>query len=83
MSTDIADTWVDIRAARMHLEAAALDVEAAKADLFPELTLSASASFSSGTLDLLFRNWVFSLGTALAGPLLDGGERTRAWFVKH
>ena len=59
----------------MHLEAAALDVEAAKADLFPELTLSASAVFSSGTLDLLFQNWVLSLGAALAGPLLDGGER--------
>jgi outer membrane protein TolC len=72
---DLLENRADIRAARMHLEAAALDVEAAKADLFPELTLSASAAFSSGTLDLLFQNWVVSLGAALAGPLLDGGER--------
>ena len=72
---DLLENRPDIRAARMHLEAATLDVEAAKADLFPELTLSASAEFSSGTLDLLFQNWVFTLGTALAGPLLDGGER--------
>jgi NodT family efflux transporter outer membrane factor (OMF) lipoprotein len=72
---DLLENRADVRAARMHLEAAALDVEAAKADLFPELTLSASAAFSSGTLDLLFQNWVVTLGAALAGPLLDGGER--------
>ena len=72
---DLLENRADIRAARMRLEAAALDVEAAKADLLPELTLSASAAFSSGTLDLLFQNWVVSLGAALAGPLLDGGDR--------
>ncbi len=81
---DLLENRPDIRAARMHLEAATLDVEASKADMFPELTLSASAQFSSGTLDLLFQNWVFTLGAALAGPLLDDGdqkaeiERTRA-----
>ncbi|WP_245569087.1 efflux transporter outer membrane subunit [Desulfobacter curvatus] len=72
---DLLGNRADIRAARNCLNAAALDVEAAKADLFPELTLSASAVFSSGTLDLLFRNWVATLGAALAGPLLDGGAR--------
>ena len=72
---DLLENRADIRAARMRLEAAALNVEAAKADLLPELTLSASAAFSSGTLDLLFQNWVVSLGAALAGPLLDSGER--------
>ncbi|NWH03718.1 efflux transporter outer membrane subunit [Desulfobacter latus] len=81
---DLLENRADIRAARMRLEAAALDVEAAKADLLPELTLSGSAAFSSGSLDLLFQNWVVSLGAALAGPLLDSGarkaeiERTRA-----
>ena len=73
--TDLLENRADIRAARMRLEAATQDVEAAKADLMPELTLSASAAFSSGTLDLLFQNWVFTLGSALAGPLLDGGDR--------
>ena len=72
---DLLENRADIRAARMRLDAAALDVEAAKADLLPELTLSASAAFSSGSLDLLFQNWVVTLGAALAGPLLDGGER--------
>ncbi|HKL81023.1 MAG TPA: TolC family protein, partial [Desulfobacter sp.] len=72
---DLLENRADIRAARMRLEAAALDVEAAKADLLPALTLSASAAFSSGTLDLLFQNWVVTLGAALAGPLLDSGAR--------
>jgi len=72
---DLLENRADIRAARMRLEAAAQDVEAAKADLFPDLTLSASAAFSSGSLDLLFQNWVVSLGAALAGPLFDAGER--------
>nr|WP_320190812.1 efflux transporter outer membrane subunit [uncultured Desulfobacter sp.] len=72
---DLLENRADIRAARMRLDAAALDVESAKADLLPELTLSASAAFSSGSLDLLFQNWVLSLGAALAGPLLDGGDR--------
>ena len=72
---DLLKNRADIRAARMRLDAAAQDVTAARADLLPELTLSASAAFSSGTFDLLFRNWVLSLGGALAGPLLDGGER--------
>ena len=81
---DLLENRADIRAARMRLDVAALGVEAAKADLLPELTLSASAAFSSGSLDLLFQNWVLSLGAALAGPLVDGGarkaeiERTRA-----
>lgn len=81
---DLLENRADIRAARMRLDVAALDVEAAKADLLPELTLSASAAFSSGSLDLFFQNWVLSLGAALAGPLVDGGarkaeiERTRA-----
>lgn len=82
--SDLLENRADIKAARMRLKAAALDVEVAKADLLPQLTLSASAAFSSGSLDLLFQNWVLSLGAALAGPLLDGGareaeiERTRA-----
>ncbi len=72
---DLLENRADIRAARMRLEAAALDVEAAKTDLFPDLTLSGAAAFSSGSLDLLFQNWVVSLGAALTGPLLDAGER--------
>ncbi|WDP91452.1 MAG: efflux transporter outer membrane subunit [Desulfobacter sp.] len=74
----------DIRAARVRLLAARSEVAAARADLMPSLTLTASALFSSGSLDLLFQNWVASLAASLAGPIFDGGkrqaevERTRA-----
>ncbi|PIE60914.1 MAG: NodT protein [Desulfobacterales bacterium] len=74
----------DIRAARLRLMAAREDVAAAKADLLPAFTLTASALFSSGSLDLLFQNWVSTLAGSFAGPILDGGrrraevERTRA-----
>ena len=60
--SDLLEKRADIRAARMRLDAAVQDVEAAKADMMPELTLSASAVFSSGALDLLFQNWVMTLG---------------------
>ncbi len=73
--SDLLENRADIRAARLRLDAAVQDVEAAKADMMPDVTLSASAVFSSGTLDLLFQNWVMTLGAALAGPLIDGGER--------
>ncbi len=72
---DLLENRPDIRAARMRLEAAVQDVESAKADMFPDLALSGSAAFSSGSLDLLFQNWVVTLGAALAGPLFDAGER--------
>lgn len=82
--SDLLENRADIRAARMRLLSSSREVEAAKADLLPSFTLSARALFSSGRLDLLFHNWVASLGAAVAGPLLDGGlkkaeiERTRA-----
>ncbi len=74
----------DIRASRARLLSSVSEVEAAKADLLPSFTLTASALFSSGSLDLVFQNWVAVLGASLAGPLFDGGrrqaevERTRA-----
>ena len=82
--SDLLENRSDIRAARMRLLSSALEVEAAKADLLPSFTLSARALFSSGQLDLLFHNWVATLGASVAGPLFDGGlkraeiQRTRA-----
>lgn len=81
---DLLENRADIRAARMRLLASQSEVDEAKADMLPSFTLSASALFSSGTLDLLFQNWVAALGASIAGPVFDGGlrkaevERTRA-----
>ncbi|WP_300462057.1 efflux transporter outer membrane subunit [Desulfobacula sp.] len=65
----------DIQAARMRLSSALWEVTAARADLLPTFNLTAQALFSSGTLDLLFQNWVATLAASIAGPLVDGGLR--------
>ncbi|MFH2092360.1 MAG: efflux transporter outer membrane subunit [Pseudomonadota bacterium] len=63
----------DIQAALMRLQSSEWDITQAKADLLPSFSLTAQALFSSGKLDLLFRNWVASLAASLAGPIFDAG----------
>ncbi len=72
---DLLENRADIQAARLRLLSSQSDVEAAKADILPSFTLTARAVFSSGRLEMLFHNWAASLGAAVAGSLLDGGEK--------
>ncbi len=67
----------DLRAAEQRLQAAAFDVGAARAALFPRLTLTASVGRRSPDLDGLFRGGssVFSLLPTLDVPLFDAGAR--------
>lgn len=67
----------DLRAAEQRLEAAAFDVGAARAALFPRLTLTASAGTRSPALDGLGRSGsgFWSLLPRLDLPLFDGGAR--------
>ncbi len=65
----------DVRAAGLRLRSADWEVSAARANRLPSLSLSASAAFSSGSVDLLFDNWVTSLTASLSGPLFDAGRR--------
>ena len=65
----------DISAAKMRLSSSQWQVSSARADLLPSFTLSAQALFSSGTLDLLFNNWVATLAASITGPIFDGGFR--------
>ena len=66
----------DVRAAGLRLLSADWDVSAAKADLFPSISISASGTFSSDTPDLLFSNWVSNLAASITGPLFDSGKRS-------
>lgn len=70
----------DIRAAEANLEAAAADVGAAKADLFPSISLTGFFGWASLELDDLFsapaETW--SAAAALAQPLFEGGRRRAA-----
>ena len=73
--SNLLENRPDITAARMRLFSSQWEVSAAKADLLPSFNLSAQALFSSGSLDLLFNNWVGILAANITGPIFDGGYR--------
>ena len=75
LPADLLAARPDVRAAGLRLRAADWVVAAAQADRLPSLDLSAKALFSSGSLDLLFHNWVAGLAASLTGPLFDGERR--------
>jgi len=66
----------DIRAAGLRLQAAGRQVDAARANRLPAVSLSARALYSADQLDLIFDNWLINLAGNLVGPLFDGGTRT-------
>jgi NodT family efflux transporter outer membrane factor (OMF) lipoprotein len=65
----------DIRAAEAQLHAATAAVGVASANLYPQITLAASASLESTTLGSLFNasSTAGSLAASLAAPLYDHG----------
>ena len=75
LPADLLAARPDIRAAGLRLRSADWEVSAARADRLPAITLSARAAFSSGSLDLLFSNWITGLAAGITGPLFDGGRR--------
>jgi multidrug efflux system outer membrane protein len=76
LPVDLLAARPDVRAAGLRLQAADWEVVTARADRLPAFALSAQGIFSSGSLDLLFDNWVANLAAGIAGPLFDGGRRT-------
>lgn len=73
--SDLLENRPDIQAAGMRLSSGQWEITAARTDRLPSFNLTAQALFSSGTLDLLFHNWVATLAAGIAGPILDGGLR--------
>jgi multidrug efflux system outer membrane protein len=65
----------DVRRAERDLQAANANIGAARAQLFPSLTLTASGGLASTALAALFTGpaAVFTLAPSLALPLFDGG----------
>ena len=66
----------DIGALELEIAAAVADVGAAKADLYPSLTLGGSVTVSSSSLTGAATPWSF--GPALTLPVFDGGSRRAA-----
>jgi len=75
LPADLLAARPDVRAAGLRLNAAGWAIVAAKADRLPNMTLSASQTFSSAEVTTIFNNWLFDLGAQLAGPVFDGGRR--------
>jgi len=81
---DLLDLRPDLRSSRLQLESAGWLLVEARAERLPKLELSVSLTMSAAKIGDLIDNWIFKLGSILAGPLFDGGrsraeiERTKA-----
>lgn len=70
----------DVRAAELNLQAARANVAAARAALFPTISLTASAGTTSGALSGLFGagSGVWSFAPTVSLPIFDGGASRAA-----
>jgi len=75
VSIDLIARRPDIVASRWRVEAAARDVDQARADFFPDISINALAGLSAIDMSKLLRasSSVFNFGPALHLPIFDGG----------
>jgi len=72
---DLIQHRPDVVQAMLSIYAQDQRLASALADRYPQLSLSASAGFSSENLRDLLDNWLATIAAELVQPLLDGGER--------
>jgi len=77
---ELLDRRPDLRQQEMQLAASTFGIGAALADLYPSLTLTASAGMTSDTLSDLASSdgLVYNAVVGLVGPLFTGGQRRGA-----
>ncbi|OTG66756.1 multidrug efflux RND transporter AdeIJK outer membrane channel subunit AdeK [Acinetobacter silvestris] len=77
LPSDLLNNRPDVRSAEYQLSAAGANIGAAKARLFPTISLTGSAGYASTDLSNLFKTgaFVWSLGPSLDIPLWDWGTR--------
>ena len=77
LPSDLLNNRPDVRAAEYKLSAAGANIGAAKARLFPTISLTGSAGYASTDLSDLFKSgaFVWSIGPSLDIPLWDWGTR--------
>lgn len=85
LNAELLGHRADVVAARERVSAAVDEVQAAKRDYFPNLSLAALAGLDSFTLSSLFDagSRTFSVGPALSLPLFDGGRRHAAGAARR
>ncbi|WP_278534498.1 efflux transporter outer membrane subunit [Delftia acidovorans] len=74
LPTQLLQRRPDIASAEAQLTAASANLQAARAALWPRLTLTGSAGTSAGRASDWLREPVYSLLAGLAGPIFDGGR---------
>lgn len=77
LPSDLLNNRPDVRAAEYKLSAAGANIGAAKARLFPTISLTGSAGYASTDLNNLFKsgNFAWSIGPSLDLPIFDWGTR--------
>ena len=77
LPSDLLNNRPDVKAAEYQLSAAGANIGAAKARLFPTISLTGSAGYASTDLSDLFKSgaFVWSLGPSLDIPIWDWGTR--------
>jgi NodT family efflux transporter outer membrane factor (OMF) lipoprotein len=71
----------DVLAAEHQLKAAHADIGAARAALFPSISLTAQAGTASSSLGELFRGGAWTFSPSVSWPIFDGGSRRAAVTV--
>ena len=77
LPSDLLNNRPDIRAAEYKLSAAGANIGAAKARMFPTISLTGSAGYASTVLSDLFKSgaFIWSVGPSLDIPIWDWGTR--------
>ncbi|WOE30353.1 MULTISPECIES: AdeC/AdeK/OprM family multidrug efflux complex outer membrane factor [unclassified Acinetobacter] len=77
LPSDLLLNRPDLRSAEFKLSAAGADIGAAKALLFPTISLTANAGYASTDLNQLFKSgtFVWSVGPSINLPIFDWGTR--------
>lgn len=77
LSSDLLNNRPDLKAAEYQLRAAGANIGAAKARMFPTISLTGSAGYSSTDLKDLFKSGGFSwsVGPSIDIPIFDWGTR--------
>ncbi|BEU98821.1 efflux transporter outer membrane subunit (plasmid) [Acidovorax sp. DW039] len=74
LSSQVLQQRPDVRNAEHQLQAANANIGAARAALFPRISLTAAAGTASTSLDKLFQGGAWSFVPSVSLPLFDGGS---------
>ncbi|NNH38399.1 multidrug efflux RND transporter AdeIJK outer membrane channel subunit AdeK [Acinetobacter terrae] len=77
LPSDLLNNRPDVRAAEYKLSAAGANIAAAKARLFPTISLTGNTGYASTSLSDLFKSggFVWSIGPSIDLPIFDWGTR--------